>query len=216
MATALAGLAALSVAAVCAAPPSSRSADEVLDRRPGQVRVPVPTVCTAGVVLARVGRAVGASTGFERSAVCTGLQRPASSRARRGRERDLTGVSVRQALEWTRRVVPLYAWRLVDGVTVMRPGTAWHAASADVLDAVVGPLNLREAGGASTPARSASSAGVFPGGTVLEALNALARLRGGSWELDPGRRHEVSVRLIVGSHGVSAVIRLAPSRVKRP
>jgi hypothetical protein len=105
---------------------------------------------------------------------------------------NLTGMSVRQALDYLLALAPRYAWRALDGVAVVRPAVAWHDRT-DVLNLYLAPFSVTnvhpnaallvllhmpvsdawEPPGQPLTPRSVSA--TFSGGTLLDALNTVIR-----------------------------------------
>ena len=146
----------------------------------------------------------------------------------------LTGMSARQALDRLMALMPEYSWREMDGVAVVRPAAKWED-PADVLNfpasafSLTGDANdaLHEALQAVTPPvffphvdDQQSIEGpvpfVFPGGTLLDALNAIVRAhRGAGWQLGyQGNRGTIRLDTFVFDSGaVMAPILLPRSPV---
>jgi hypothetical protein len=102
---------------------------------------------------------------------------------------DLTGMTARQVLDHLMTLAPTYRWQEVDEVAVIRPALAWndpndalnlHADSFSLTDTHLGialatvmavKASLRDV----EPRPGRAFAITFPGGTILDALNAIIR-----------------------------------------
>jgi hypothetical protein len=208
---------------------SSRSAsDSLLDRRVGTRRDGQPVV-VAGVGASyffwELAGAAGVPMGFE--ALGSSERRPVP---RAGpAEVQLTGLTLRDALDTLVRLDPRYEWRDMDGLIVVRPVTAWSNA-ADPLYRLVDGLRLDEAPVSRMIGAFASLLGApeylhnsFPDtrrfsvdvarSTALDVINAIARSHGElcwAWEemteedqrFFGGRRYQLTFSVLRGgAHG---------------
>ena len=151
----------------------------------------------------QLARQANVLVGFENTPRC-----PPSSRSLIGESASetLTGMSVRQALDHLMTLMPMYSWKEMNGVIVVRPKAAWddpgnplnlptnsfeatnerpdevlHTALQAVRPSLFFPHeDVPRPDGAITRPVTVS----FSGGTMLEALNAIARAHGGlEWQL---------------------------------
>jgi hypothetical protein len=160
---------------------------------------PLPP-CGIATALLQLGRAANVLMGFERTPECS--QDPNWFPDPSGQTLDnLSGLTVRQALDHLIMLAPEFEWRDMNGIGVVRPFNAWNDAN--------NPLNAHRAGFTLTNGRlvdgianvlqkpnlavvniaPASMANrrfsmAFAGGTVVDALNAVIRGHDGAvWDL---------------------------------
>jgi len=172
-----------------------------------QIRITDPLLlrrCDLGALVAQIGHAVGVPVGFENTRDC-----PLGLRGNPDRNavsiKDLSGLSIRQAFDYLITAMPDFSWRAMQGVIVVRPTTAWQDPSnvLNVRTAAFQATNtpfhdvvhtlLRATPEAFLPHRDVPHperpidrplSMVFPGGTLLQALNAIVRARGDvDWKL---------------------------------
>jgi hypothetical protein len=172
----------------------------------GEVRVISPRFlepCHIGAAVLELGRLARVRVGFESTPDCW-LSSPGAA----GRDDDevLTGMSVRQAFDHLMTLMPMFSWKEMDGVAVVRPKAAWddpknplnfptkpfeatgetseledvlHTVLQAVTPSVFYPKHWRVRG--PEPAIDRPVAVAFPGGTMLEAINAVVRARQDVW-----------------------------------
>jgi hypothetical protein len=115
----------------------------------------------------------------------------------------LDGVPVKEVLGRLAALVPDYDWAIMEGVVVFRPSDAWKDAKSPLTARVPAihfsevPLSRALAAILNLPGTDSPRPIVsidFPGGTVLEALNALVRSQPAMWHAVPdGEKLLVSV-----------------------
>jgi hypothetical protein len=182
----------------------------------GQFRIADPRLlhpCDLGAVVAQIGHALTVPVGFENTRDCGLTLRGYPDSNSQGTE-DLRGMSVRQAFDYLMTFMPAFSWREMNRVIVVRPKVEWDdprnvlnfpTAAFAVTDQ---PLNdvLRTLLEAVTPTAFVTPVHLidpeapinrrvimsFRGGTMVDALNAVARTRTGlDWQLayrsGPGR-----------------------------
>lgn len=154
----------------------------------------------------------------------------------RPRPLDVRGVRLAQALDAAVAADRKYAWRVMDGVVVIRPVTAWTDAShpllkpvaalrlesvyrSQLVDAVRRIVDPRSSASTPSAADEVRVSLDFAGGTLLDLLNAAARAGGSAWRLssssstillDGGRAVEVLEPVL--SLGTSATDDAVPLR----
>ena len=172
----------------------------------GEFRIDNPRFlepCACHMAVAQIARQANVLIGFENTPDC--WLGPTAVKAGAGNE-TLTGMSARQAFDHLMALMPMYSWKEMEGVAVVRPKAAWedprnvlnlptasfsatdtpldHALDT-VLQAVTPPVfyphdDVQRFG---RPIDGPVSVG-FPGGTMLEALNALVRAhQSAEWQL---------------------------------
>jgi hypothetical protein len=161
--------------------------------------------CDVGALVAQIGHALNVPVGFENTPDCPLVGRPGSLGLRgnpgpdsEGVE-DLTGMSPRQAFDYLMTFMPGFSWKEMEGVIVVRPKAAWNDARNvlslptaafettdqrlnDVLHTLIDalpPEAFLPHEDVPKPERPIDRrvTVVFRGGTMLEALNAVARAR---------------------------------------
>ena len=159
--------------------------------------------CAGHMAVAQIARQANVLIGFENTPDC--WLGPTAARAGAGNE-TLTGMSARQAFDHLMALMPMYSWKEMEGVAVVRPKAAWedprnvlnlptasfsatdtpldhalHTALQAVTPPVFYPHDDVQRFG--RPIDGPVSVG-FPGGTMLEALNALVRAhQSAEWQL---------------------------------
>lgn len=161
-----------------------------LDRRIEALLIPDPLpVCAFEAEIARLARASGVLLGFQRLPICR-LPNVAASTSHTGRSEDLSGLTVREALNRLTMLVAGYRWEEREGIAVVRPSEAWGD-SADPLNFQVSPFNVANVRineviqtALGFPASNRAESGrlidrrifvSFHGGTLLDALNSAIR-----------------------------------------
>jgi hypothetical protein len=167
-----------------------------------QIRVTHPSVlerCNWIVMIPQIGSALDIPVGIENSRDCWLLWRGKSA-AGPEQTLDLTGMSIRQAFERLMTSMPGFSWRELNGVIVVRPNTAWtdprnvlnlptaafetrdqpldnaiHAVLNSVTPKLFVPQERVPRPEGPIDQRISVS---FRGGTMLEAINEIARARG--------------------------------------
>jgi hypothetical protein len=206
--------------------------------------------CKLGIAVEELGLQAHMVVGFQNAPGC-----PPGSRLREGlpvkaleqlstREGDylevLKEMSTRQAFDHLMTLMPMYAWKEMDGVIVVRPKAAWDNPE-DVLNLPTRPFEttneplddvLHILLQAVTPSVFSPHEDVrrlqaalyrpvavgFPGGTMLEAVNAVVRARPAAfWELGySGTGHATIIlsTLIFDPNGAMAMapVALPPAR----
>jgi hypothetical protein len=205
--------------AVCALAPTIRDEQRLNLAVPvtGELRITDPRLlqpCDVGFVVAQIGGAFNVPVGFENRRDCWLSRRGKPGLETEGTE-DLIGMSARQALDHLMTFMPAYSWRELGGVIVARPKSAWddpqnvlnfptaafettNQPLRDVLHTLLDGVRPK----ALVPHRDVPLRTdrpidqpvtvVFRGGTMLEAVNEIARARTGVyWQLAydsiPGR-----------------------------
>ena len=161
--------------------------------------------CALGAVIPQVARQGGVPAGFESTPDCWLSPRfdPFDPEVN---GQALAGRSAREAFDHLMTLMPMYSWKDMDGVVVVRPKGSWDD-PADVLnlptkrfnamnqriDDVLHTLLARVVPVAFYPHEDVPQVGrpidrlvsvEFPGGSMLEALNALVRAGGElEWQL---------------------------------
>ena len=195
----------LAVLFVCSAAVPAHGASQ-LDQKLGVLRVPNPLPpCGIETAVTQLAQRVGLPLGFERASDCMNNIRP-SLKVTEASDR-LRSVTVRDALNHLVALAPGYAWKDMNGVAVVRSIRAWddpsdplnlHVPSfglpgATFQSALSVVLVMREVPGRPWVTRSRTQdsdranfpfAMTFPGGTMLDALNAIVRAHGrAAWNL---------------------------------
>jgi predicted outer membrane lipoprotein len=184
---------------VAALPLAYVQPDDIGAGRIPRLLLPMPLdVCSSAPVITEVALVLRIPLGFEQAAVPCARPSPDTE--------ELIDVTVTDVLNRIVAAVPIYVWEFTDGVLVVRPRplvqhkehfllekvSAYDATAEDLgpaLKAISVPFRPRgfvrrdgwlvNAGRAEPPMSVA-----FPGGTLLEALNALVRGRSDlSWRL---------------------------------
>jgi hypothetical protein len=192
----------------------------------GEFRIDNPRFldpCAGHIAVGQIARQANVLVGFENTPDC--WLGPTAFNARAGNER-LTGMSARQAFDHLMALMPMYSWKEMEGVAVVRPKAAWDDPT-DVLNlptasfsATAAPLNdaLHTVLQAVTPPVfyphddvqrfgrpiDVPVSVVFPGGTMLEALNAIVRAHQGAvWQLGySGNLATIAVESLAFTGGV--------------
>jgi hypothetical protein len=166
------------------------------------IRVTHPSLvdrCNWIVTIPQIGSALNVPVGIENSRDCWLLWRGKSAS---GPEQtlNLTGMSIRQAFDHLMTFMPGFSWRELNGVIVVRPTTAWSnprnvlSLSTAAFEARDEPLDNaihtvlksvtlkvfvphEDVPRPADPIDQRISVS-FSGGTMLEALNEIARARG--------------------------------------
>jgi hypothetical protein len=165
--------------------------------------------CGLEAVLQRLARETGVRVGIERTLECDGRKTLAFPTVYK--PLDLTnaevldGVLLKEVLARLAALVPDYDWAIMEGVAVFRPSDAWkdakspltarvpaiHFSEVPLSRVLAAILNLP---GTDSPRQIVSID--FPGGTVLEAFNALVRSQPAMWHAIPdGEKLFVSVMM---------------------
>ncbi len=192
-----------------AAPIAGRTASKLDDPIRGELRIDDPRSlpsCASGMAVDQLARATDLPVGFEASPDCWLSPRSRTPGASSG---SLTGMSVREAFDRLIASMPMYSWKELNGVVVVRPTTAW-ADSDDFLNQPVQPFAVTNAHAddvlhtalrAVTPSlflphvdvpRSGQLSGQsmtvkFPGGTLLDAFNTIVGAHGAAqWQVGYG------------------------------
>ena len=164
-----------------------------LDDRIDAFLIPNPLPpCAIEAVVTRLMQTARIPLGIERSPGCP-MTRPLPIINVPSGDEDLSGLTVRAALDHLMTLDPTYRWEERDGVPVVRPVVAWTDA-VDALNSSTDAFRLTEAPVAlalrsalrlpNTPAPNTANPNrligrpfsvAFPGGTLLDALNAIIR-----------------------------------------
>ena len=187
--------------------------------------------CDFGMAMSQLAREAKLLFGFEQTRTC----KPGRRGPDVGQDPEvLTGITARQALDHLVAIVPAYRWHEVEGVIVVRPKEAWddprnplnlptppfevsnghsHGVLGTILRTVRPPLLIPHVRVPSVSISRPVSVS-FPGGTLLDALNALVRAHGDSeWQVGyPGAGAVVSVMRWADGH----TIVMAPFTLPRP
>jgi hypothetical protein len=158
--------------------------------------------CELGALIVQVARQAGVSVGFENTPDCWFSPRLNPVKY----TQPLTSASARQAFDHLMTLMPTHSWRDMDGVAVVRPRASWDD-PGNVLNLPTKPFNAMNkrindvlhdvlhhvVPVAFYPHRDVPRAGrpidrlvsvEFPGGSMLDAVNALVRTGGElAWEL---------------------------------
>ena len=191
--------------------------------------------CAGHLAVDQIARQANVLVGFENTPDC--WLGPMAVKAG-GVSEILTGMSARQAFDHLMTVTPMYSWREMEGVAVVRPKAAWDdptdvlnlpAASFSAIDTPVNDA-LHTALQAVTPPVFYPHDDVphfgrpidvpvtvaFPGGTMLEALNAIVRAhQSAHWQLGYSGNNRATVALeslAFTGGGVMAPVALPPAR----
>jgi hypothetical protein len=156
--------------------------------------------CNFGRPVDELGRKTHVPVGFESTRDCwpsAALIRSPSAIETGPDTEDLTGMSPRQAFDHLMTLMPMYSWKEMDGVVVVRPKTAWDDPT-DLLNFATKSFEttserlhdalhiVLHAASVFSPHEDVHKANavvdrpvsvVFPGGTLVEAVNAIARAR---------------------------------------
>jgi hypothetical protein len=149
--------------------------------------------CGITTAVAQLARAARVFIGFERTSDCMGASSfPVLDTTTDAL--DLSGISVREALDKMMALAPSYRWSEIDGVAVIRPIASWTDANAP-LNFPVRAFTFNEGTVSQVVAKilrvpvpeSPLDDQRFPlsfqGGTIADALNALVRAHGGAlWD----------------------------------
>jgi hypothetical protein len=165
-----------------------------LDDPIGEFRIPNPLPpCGIDSVVKRLAQTARVLVGFENIPECASVVFPliGIDRTPHGLvdNDDLTGMTARQALDHLMTLTPLSRWQEIDQVAVIRPAIAWNDPN-DALNRQADSFNLADTrldfalrtvmivpGPPSDdgPGIGRQFAVTFPGGTILDALNAIIR-----------------------------------------
>jgi hypothetical protein len=208
------------VALGLAAAPAAAQNRVPLDARVHNFQLPRQQLPACGVdaILLHVAKETGVAIGMERTSECDGHIATAFPHAYKplnlANAEVLDGVTVKEVLGRVAALAPDYDWAIMEGVAVFRPSSAWRD-SNDALAARVPAMRFFEVPvyrilgtilqlpGDRGPKKIMSID--FPGGTVLEALNALARSQPVMWHATSnGERLFVSVMSVPDGSGFSA------------
>jgi hypothetical protein len=200
----------IGVVVVALAQPVGAQSQSNLDKHvEGELRIASSLLrpCYFGGAIDELGRKTHVLVGFESTPDCwlgASLVRSPSSTGTGGDSEDLTGLSPRQAFDRLITLMPAYSWKEMDGVVVVRPKAAWDdpkdplnfAAKSfettnepldDVLHIVLRAalvFHPHEDVRKSNPVVDRAVSVAFPGGTLLEAVNAMARARqDANWQI---------------------------------
>jgi hypothetical protein len=159
--------------------------------------------CASGVAVDQLARAANVLVGFETTRDCRPSPRVRTAGAS---SETMTGMSVREAFDHLIASMPMYSWKELNGVVVVRPKTAW-ADPDDLLNQPVQPFEVTNERAddvlhtvlrAVTPSlflphedvpRSGqlvdhSMTVTFPGGTLLDAFNTIVGAHGSAqWQV---------------------------------
>lgn len=194
--------------------------------------------CDLWRTVEHVSRFAGVLVGFEHVAACAPRgwgRRPEADAV------VLDGLTPRQMFDLIVAARPDYAWREIDGVVVLRPVTAWqdganvlasavaafavasrppHYLLHDVYQAAKPSLFQPHDDPRPSPERQHSGPAAaidgpvdlgFAGGTLLQALNAVARRTGTRWELGYWGHPQVTLYATAYDGGATSV----PMRARR-
>ena len=163
--------------------------------------------CIFGGAVDDLGRKAHVLVGFESTGDCRPspwLARMPSLTGTGSDSVDLTGLSLRQAFDHLITLMPTYSWKEMDGVVVVRPKTAWDDPTDllnfeaksfettnepldDVLHIVLRAASIfqpHEDVRRANPLVDRPVSVAFPGGTLLEAINEIARVHQDvNWQL---------------------------------
>jgi hypothetical protein len=161
--------------------------------------------CELGLAVLNLSAQAKVPVGFESTPDCwvspMGTSPPLSDGG--PRTEALTNMSMREAMDYVVALMPDYSWKAIDGVAIARPKAAWNNptdplnAPTNAFNAENVPLNdvlhtLLEAASLSAPHEDVpkqrpinrAMTVSFPGGTMLEAVNAVTRAYGNTqWQL---------------------------------
>ena len=174
------------------------SATPVPAQTPSPLDVPIahlsiPThlpPCGLKVAIGNVAKQSGVLVGFEQTSNCFYAFPKLDADVT-----DLSGMTVRSALDALVAKVPDYRWSEMNGIAVVRPASSWND-SANVLNSRVRPfaldnmpitptllsllkLDRAKVTKVSWDWEKQAVSMVFSGGTMVEALNALIKAHGG-------------------------------------
>jgi hypothetical protein len=161
-----------------------------LDGRLSTLRVPhTLPACGIATVVAQLARAGHVAIGFERQIECTGVNSFPKLDVTNDAI-DLSGVSVRSALDQVVALAPSYRWQDVGGIAVIRPDASWADPDAP-LNLPVRAFTLNDGSLSEAVAKTVNVPAhesplddkrfslSFAGGTIADALIAIVRARGG-------------------------------------
>jgi hypothetical protein len=197
---------------------AAQNASKLDDPIGGECRIDNPRFlhpCNSGMAIDQLARKANVLVGFENTPDC----QPSGRSLKAGATSEiLTGMSARQAFDHLMTLMPMYAWKEMNGVVVVRPKAAWDN-PRDLLNLPTNPFDATNARvddvlhvllHAVTPSVfiphedvprpqgpiNRPVAVVFSGGTMLDALNAIARAHGGiGWQLGYPSRHNAVITL---------------------
>jgi hypothetical protein len=163
--------------------------------------------CGLEAVLQRLAKETGVRVGIERTLECDGRKVLAFPQVYKRLDlataEVLDGVPVKEVFGRIAALVPDYDWAIMEGVAVFRPSDAWKDVKSPLAARVPAirfsevPLSRVLAAILNLPGPNAPGQIIsidFPGGTVLEALNALVRSQPTMWHAIPdGEKLHVSV-----------------------
>src|ERR1700724_2719163 len=95
---------------------------------------PLPPCGLKGAV-SRLAQRTRVLVGFEETRDCVGSGKFDSG------NKNLEGMTVRQAFDYLLALAPTYAWRELDGVAVVRPAVAWND-PRDTLNVHIAPFSV--------------------------------------------------------------------------
>lgn len=219
---------------------AAQNASKLDDPIGGEFRIDNPSFlhpCDGGMAVDQLARKANVLVGFENTPDCGPSPRSLNAGAT---SEILTGMSARQALNQLMTFMPMYSWKEMNGVVVVRPKAAWdnprdllnrptssfeatHERADDVLHTVlraVTPPAFIPHEDVPRPDGSINRriAVTFSGGTMLDALNAVVRAHGGlDWQLGyPGGKEDRAVitlnTLEYPGDGVIAPVALSQGR----
>lgn len=181
--------------------------------------------CGLEALLFRVAKNAGVSIGFERATTCRGHQALGMPEALKPLDvasaEVLDGVPVKDVLARIAAMAPDYDWAIMEGVPVFRPSTAWKDVD-DALGLRVPAIRLSEAPANRVVGAIVNHAAMldpraktgnhtlsidFPGGTMLDAFNALARSQPVMWYASAnGEKLYLHVSVIYASDGSGLLV----------
>jgi hypothetical protein len=222
----------------------------VLDVALPSVRIPsILQPCDVHGIVQKLGRLTKLPVGFEGGPECIGKSDAAlatggwlvDQRVSTSSEIiDLAGLTLRQALDRVVALAPDYRWKEMNGVAVVRPVTAWddptnglnqHIEPFSVVDERLVPalsimLGRSGSGDIQGKINAVSASLTFPGGTLLDGLNALMESHhAGGWDVvtvaeppagyEPGPLLVIVVRANDRPYGAAASTAIPLSRLVR-
>jgi len=188
-----------------AQPVGGQKTSKLDDRIDGELRVDAwfLSPCKMGLAIDQIARGADVLVGFQNTRDCWLNPR---SPAGPNTGAVLMGVSAREAFDKLVELMPDYRWKEIDGVVVVRPNAAWDD-PRDPLNFVTGPFDVKNVHvndvlevmlhavveplvaphltvvNPNRPIDNLVSV-TFPGGTMLDALNAVIRARGrAEWQV---------------------------------
>jgi hypothetical protein len=220
-------------------PVAGHHASRLDDPVRGEFRIDNPRslgACAGYIAIDQIARQAQVLVGFENMSDC--WLSPRQLKAATDTE-TLTGMSAREALDHLMTLMPEYSWREMNGVAVVRPKMKWddptdvlnfRAAAFRVTESPLGNA-LHRALQAVTPSvfhpheddetlrgpNGTLLSFVFPGGTMLDALNAIVRAhQSAEWQLGYGTNPaRINLNTLTFSDsGVTAPVALPQGVVK--